>query len=68
MEIVYADAVLSLRQYWKENGIRDDPAKVSGLNKFRRFLEETDQPYSHSTALTWLDEQKDSWKKQAFLC
>ena len=68
MEIVYADAVLSLRQYWKENGIRDDPAKVSGLNKFRCFLEETDQPYSHSTALTWLDEQKDSWKKQAFFC
>ena len=51
MEISYADAMLSLRQYWKENGIRDDPAKVSGLNKFRHFLEATDQPYSHSTAL-----------------
>ncbi len=51
MEIIYAEAVLSLREYWKENGKRDDPAKVSGLNKFRHFLEATDQPYSHCTAL-----------------
>ncbi len=66
MGIVYADAVLSLRQYWKENGLADDPGMRSGLNKLHCFLQETDQSYSHKTALTWLEQMKDSWRKQDY--
>ena len=66
MGIVYADAMLSLRQYWKENGLADDPGKRSGLNKFYCFLQETDQSYNHETALAWLEQMKDSWRKQDY--